>query len=292
MNTYTAVDWYSFTVDLEYFDHVRHLPPHALVCHALDRAQHMKASRAVRWLFERAVPAPGRVPYAASLRDPETGGRLFYDLDRSVWLIELGGRACNELADAKLLKGLLAETWRRCTRIDVATDYEGAPGAFDALTACCYNGTSLTHASFSSQTGETRYIGSMKSDRFCRIYMYNEPHPRANIPRVELVYRADYAPQVAEYAWRGMLGEVVAGAYKRLGIPPEYAPPAVAPIEPKGRRRHAKEAAGTVRWVFTAVVPALSRLILEGHITLAEILDALDCQPAHDVVNSEQGPPD
>lgn len=286
MSTYTSVDWYSFSVDVGNWEHLKQMSPDALVAHALRQQLKQEAARAVERLFYDAQLGRGRVPYAACQLDPGTGAKLFFDLEQPVWLIELCGQACWELRDREALTPLLKETHTRCTRIDVATDYEGEGVTVFDLCADAWYAHDLTHVFFSSATGETRYIGSMKSDRFCRIYSYNEPHPRANVPRVELVYRGEYAPLVAEKIAHGLIHEVVAGAYERLGMPERFIPENVAHAEPKRRRRGAREVAGRLRWVYTAVIPALQRLILEGHLTVDELLIPLGCVPARDVVYS------
>lgn len=284
MNTYTSVDWFSFTVDVENWQHLKQLSPDQVTAHALRQRERLGAARAVEHLFKDAQLGHARVPYAASIIDPGTGGRLFFDLERTLWLVELCGQACWQLRDRDLFDDLLKDTWRSCTRIDVATDYLDQTETVEMICSGAWNGSDLTHALFMSSSGETRYLGSMKSDRFCRIYCYYEPHPRADVTRVELVYRAEYAPLVAEKAAHGLLAEVVAGAYERIGIDAKFAPEHVATLEPKRRRRGAKEAAGRLRWVYTAVIPALQRLIMEGHLSVDELLAALGCNDATDVV--------
>lgn len=277
MNTYVAVDWYSFSYDVGGSLWQRDLKPTYVLVRELLADKKTASVNAVRFLFTNSILANGRGLYPDSIQSELAGARLFYALEHATWLVELSGTGCAQLREAGLLQGLIDETYETCTRIDVAIDYIDGDVTVDQVIGGIDLSSSLTHARFISPTGETQYIGSMKSDRFCRIYCYAEPHPRAGVTRAEFVYRKPYSPKVAEHVKNDLAREVVAGAMKRLGIDVLYWPDATQPAEPKIRRKGALENAGTLRWVVTAVVPSLQKLIAEGVLTADELLGWLGC---------------
>lgn len=136
----------------------------------------------------------GRAPYKHSYR--VFGASLFFSLNRAGCILELTGLGCNALRD--YLPALV--DLYPVTRIDIAHDIHTHLLPLD-LTA------KKPSAQFDTVTGQTVYLGSMKSDTMTRIYRYAPPHPRSEDLRIEHVFRRSYAQKVAsDYSKRGIQG--------------------------------------------------------------------------------------
>jgi len=111
-------------------------------------------------------------------------------------LVEVQGQGCAWLMSQSLLIPIMQSALARITRIDVAVDIvcDTEP---EHILARGYNQRFLSRTSIQSESGDTEYIGSLKADRFCRIYRFSPPHPRANTLRVEFVNRRHVAKAVA-----------------------------------------------------------------------------------------------
>jgi len=137
----------------------------------------------------------GRAPYIDSWGLEGKGLRLFASPTLTHACVEISGEGCELLIQACHLESVLRACEARVTRIDIATDIitEITPEEFAAQRS---HQRMRGHAHIVSETGETYYVGSQKSDRFARIYRYNSPHPRSNLLRVEHVFRRGYAKLV------------------------------------------------------------------------------------------------
>jgi len=113
-----------------------------------------------------------------------------------------------------------------------------------------------------SDTGETVYIGSPKSDRFARVYRYDKPHPRAELLRIEYVFRRDLA-KASAHAFLTAASEQTFIA--QLGNTWGFNHPVWEPGAVTDERLRApivsREEQDTVRWLYVQVAPALRRLI-------------------------------
>jgi len=121
-----------------------------------------------------------------------------------------------------------------------------------------------------SETGETCYVGSQKSDRYARVYRYNEPHPRAHLLRIEHVFRKDYAKLVAKQCVNADVADVAAAAGKAFGwAHPVWDVQAIqdCDISLVGERR---DDGKTVYWLVNSCAPAFKRLVETGGINDAE----------------------
>lgn len=109
-----------------------------------------------------------------------------------LFLIEHTGAGCDLLQDRDLLLPLVIQQADRLTRVDIATDMltDERPADF----ANHRTGAKTSALGYQkSNTGETVYVGSRKSERTCKVYRYDGNHPRAAWLRVEYTYKGKNA---------------------------------------------------------------------------------------------------
>lgn len=122
-----------------------------------------------------------------------------FDNHTYVWISKVGlilvehtGAGCDHLHERGLLLPLVYEHCDNMTRIDIATDMltDARPADF----ANRRRGMKTSAVGFQkSDTGETVYVGSRKSDRTCKVYRYDGNHPRKDWLRVEYTYKGKNA---------------------------------------------------------------------------------------------------
>lgn len=227
-------------------------------------------------IAEWKMEAP-RYPYKMRVVD-ETGGISVYVGDSADhYLIEISGRGCEGWGkDSKCVRGVLEEIEDRITRIDIAVDLlcDVDPVAFaNRRDNKRHTGKSIAR----SATGDTIYIGSRKSDRYCRVYRYKPPHPRADYLRVEHVFRQEQArvaaAEVIECGLRVSAAKAGEIYQWRHAVWNGVRNGEVAKIE---AWRPERKKANTVRWFLLQVVPALKELI-EGDILSKEFIIRAVC---------------
>jgi len=177
--------------------------------------------------------------------------------------VEFSGQGCTRLIERSLMDDVLVHVADRVTRIDVATDIK-TDTMPEEFVAAGYSERFGTVGMFNSPTGQTAYIGSMKSERFARVYRYAEPHPRAGLLRIECVSRRDHAKAVAsailtagEASTAATLGEVY--GWQHAAWTPDAAADADISVA-----RPEKAAGGTLFWLMRSAAPAFKRLVQEG----------------------------
>lgn len=266
----THVDWFSTSLACN-FDH----DP---VLSGVPRGE-VTALRILRdvlppSLFEDLPPEPvtPRAPYRYSLQGRVHSTRISWHPDGDHVHIELPGRACLHSENAGDLFSFLRAYGPLATRIDLACDLKTSTPPSEFLSSG-YSKRFRSSSRFSSNSGETEYVGSMQSSRFARVYRYAPPHPRSDYLRIEYVFRKDYAPQVARvlvtegyqtlleavtdvFQWKDKLWDVKcvenASELLRSGYTPE---------------RHESK---TLRWLQKVCAPAIARLVKEGEISNLE----------------------
>jgi len=219
---------------------------------------------------ENIKPLPKRVGFDGGI-NIENSTFIFYTRTGLV-LVEHTGVGCEELRQNGLLDAILSNTGYKFTRIDIAHDLETETRPIDFAEKRSEQSTRAFGVQV-SDTGETVYIGSKKSDRTCKIYRYNSPHPRSHLLRIEYTYRGHHARALQEfyiidhdvkacaevsavrYGWQHT-------AYKAKGD--------TVPLKAwRADRKQSK----TVRWMFAQVAPALAKLIKSGEISMKEFTD-------------------
>jgi DNA relaxase NicK len=224
-------------------------------------------------------PCRSNIVGAAGFRLLSHGIRVSHRVSDERYFLEYTGRGCAYLLEKDVLDQALKGMWHNTTRIDIAIDLHTDISPARFVREHCA-GSARTRCSIRSPTGETEYIGSMKSDRYCRVYRYADPHPRSEDLRIEIVFRRAHARVAAKYVAEGNLEGVAVAEGERLGIKhPAWNNNASEPRPVKALRRHSRTNAGTLIWLRTAVAPALARMLLEEEITWEEfnasVLDAM-----------------
>jgi len=209
--------------------------------------------------------ARGRAPYSVCLRREDQHLSVFYGGKQAHILIEITGAGCEALERRSQLVPLLEMVGPVLTRLDVAVDLPVSCKPIEFVSAG-YSARIKANSSMVSDTGETVYIGSRDSERYCQVYRYNPPHPRSEWLRVEYVNKHENAAHIASLILDVGLPEVVA----RLGNVfawkhPAWQPDKTTEATVSGwtpERRHG----ATVRWLLTSVFPAMARLVKDGTI--------------------------
>lgn len=261
----TRVDWISFSIlvapqpDAEHFD---------MSAQCLDALEHMHNSFPdwlqidQSWTFEK-----GRAPYAICFRRADNGVSIYAHRNLSHALVEISGRGCDQLHSQSLISHVLQFASDRLTRVDLACDMhcDTRPLEFIAQRDA---GRFKSHSEVVSPSGETCYIGSKTSDRYARVYRYNEPHERAHLLRCEFVVKAENAKNLAaaivndgESACAITLGNAF-GWMHDAWVFEDETPAEIAVWRPE--RREGK----TLFWLADTIAPLLARLHNEGVLDL------------------------
>lgn len=230
----------------------------------------------MEWAAERSPWQPGgaRAHYSMSLVQPRLYAAVRFGGSANHVLIEMPGTACQDARDAGSLALIVLEAGERLTRLDIAVDIPDAPTPAEFVGAG-YNARFGAHASIISPEGSTEYVGSMKSERFARVYRYAPPHPRAGLLRVEHVLRSDYAKAAAQaIKAHGVLGlaEMCGKAFGWLH--PAWQPDGLTDGKLKAQRSDRHEP-GRVRWLHQVCIPALVKADRDGLLDLAEVIERL-----------------
>lgn len=123
-----------------------------------------------------------------------------------------------------------------------------------------------------SESGETFYVGSPKSDRMARVYRYFSPHPRSSDLRVEHVFRRAQAKALAESILAGGILRAAAGCGLVFGWKHEaWDTGQVEPIETRAVTLK-KTSKNTVGWLYGSVTSAVSKAVRAGDIDLDEYI--------------------
>lgn len=189
-------------------------------------------------------------------------------------LFELPGTTCQALRDVGLLDQVLREAADRLTRLDLAVDIPGGCSPREFV-AAGYNARFKSYTEIVSAEGETEYVGSMKSERYARVYRYNEPHPRAGTLRVEHVFRSDYAKAAGQMIVSdGLLAAADASGNTWGWQAADWQPAGLTDGKVRAHRADRHEP-GRVRWLHKVCIPALVKAEREGLIDLDVVIENL-----------------
>lgn len=259
---YHSIDYYSFTLLFDQPDYP--LPVHQQ--RAANMLNIMPYLPPLVW--ERGIR-----PGLKSTAKPVNGIQI--SIGAGWLLVELSGQGCELLRSLGKLDELIYMTADRCTRIDVCTDIYTVvrPKEF-AEQRDEKRITTISHVV--SNDGETMYLGSRSSNRHCKIYRYNDPHPRSDFLRIEYTYRQEDAKTVATLlaAGKSVQQVALASAAKYGWLHPCWNPQQDSSGFHIPAYRKPREKAKTLYWFYTQVVPAIHALINEGIITHQEVIDA------------------
>jgi len=206
-----------------------------------------------------------RAPYTDCWTFGEGWITLFASPNLNHATVEISGRGCELLISHGFLDALLAKTYDRVTRIDIASDIETTTSPIQ-FTGVMSHERMRANGYQKSETGETCYVGSQKSDRYARVYRYADPHPRAHLLRVEHVFRKDYAKQVSWQCVGGDLEAVALSAGRAMGWKHgDWQPSSSDPVN-ISVVRESRVTGKTVHWLVTSCASAFKRLCADGTI--------------------------
>lgn len=260
--TKVLIDWYSCTLLAypEYFDPNGVFPEYAEVAltNGLGRIWERLKGDENEWKSAKSRP-----PYTTAIQREQ----MFYiyagTSQRHV-LLECSGKGCQELQKIGLLTDLIAATKDRATRVDIAHDIKTAIRPMQVFDDG-YSPKFKSATTIVSPTGETFYLGSPKSEKRVRVYVYNQPHERAGILRFEYIFRKHSAKTIALQIEQFQLEEIAQSCIATYGWRSEFLKQEQVPglANVRAERGNAK----TMRWLLIQVAPAIRRLIEEDVIS-------------------------
>jgi DNA relaxase NicK len=193
VNVDLKVDWLAFTIPL--IAGTRDQSPDTLAF--MQNAVHSFTNGLLRRFDEKSdlelQNASGF--YSVRLVDTITTLRMSWgDINSHVY-VELPGTACQMVSEAGNMSSLIALVKDRCSRIDIAGDWE-CEHEPRIVIGNAYETGRRSFSQIRSNEGLTIYVGSRKSDRFLRVYRYRSPHPRSKFLRFEHENKGDVAKTV------------------------------------------------------------------------------------------------
>jgi len=264
----THIDWITFTMPMIYMG----LDTPDAYANAIKRGfMDMFGEKLVADAFggEWSKNEHGRAPYTDSWKLDHDGITLFASPTLTHCCVEIAGAGCELLLSRNLMVRVMGAAKDRCTRIDIACDIETqvTPPVFVSQVK---HERMRTSGHYISETGETCYVGSQKSDRFARVYRYNDPHPRCHLLRVEHVFRRDYAKAVARACIESDILAVANAAGMAFGWNHPAWKPGESEIANIALVNDSHKGNNTVFWIVDTVAPCFRKLVENGTIKDAE----------------------
>lgn len=263
------LDWFSFTFPIGQLgekDNEYTLSHLLLAFH--DHTAHRFLGVVTNSLWTWLAPAGF---YRNRIQCPRTGCEIHWSGDNAYALFQASGQAVEKLITQLDLKTIALSSNGRATRMDFAIDFECdvSPADFAERRD---SGRIRSSGQYTSETGQTCYVGSRAGDRMARVYRYNEPHPRAHLLRAEVELKGDAAKIACEALLTKELTEVCLAAHLPFGWQHPIWNPDGAEISKMPARAYDREGAGTLRWLETVVVPSIKKAAQTGLIDLQEWL--------------------
>jgi hypothetical protein len=225
-----------------------------------------REAKLAKWLLAQRKgmsEGKGRAPFSKSYHHEQNGWTYFYSDTHPYCLLEITGRGCAKAAEKGDLMGMMKDWHDRITRIDIACDFatDVTPIEFARMrdTKRFSSGSEMT-----SDTGDTCYVGSRKSDRYARVYKYKKPHPRAGLLRTEMVCKGDKAQAAAS----GIVSDGLLSVTRALGEVFVW----THPLWTFDNETQASDISipsdthqgNTERWLLTQVTAAIEKLYKKG----------------------------
>ncbi len=263
----THIDWLTFTIPMIYFGED-------------DKAYAEAIANGFEDMFGLEIRAlvfggnwtkqeRSRAPYTDAWIQSEGGITLFASPNLTHACVEISGQGCERLLSLNQLTSVLVRCKERVTRIDIACDIETDVRPVEFVEKVNHE-RMRTSGQVISDTGETCYVGSQKSERYARVYRYNPPHPRAHLLRIEHVFRKDYAKKVAQACSGGDISSVGISAGRAFGWAHAVWDTSLDDSPDISVTRERGNAGNTVFWLVNSVAPAFKRLCETGGITNPE----------------------
>lgn len=258
------IDWISFSIpmDTSKMEDERDAPQE--VVNSLERLH----DDLPEWLAlgEEFEARNGRAPYRTSWARHDDGMRIFAHPALSHALVEITGRGCDSLQDLGKTNDVLKAVSGRVTRLDIACDILTTTQPKDFAEER-HVGRFKAHSYVTSESGSTFYVGAKTSDRYCRVYRYNEPHERSPLLRVEYVIKAETAKFVVSSILEQGIRPVVAALGDTFGWLHNDWRMTDERAELKVYRPDRREGK-TLFWLADTIAPLLARLHKAGTIDL------------------------
>lgn len=259
----THIDWLTFTMPMLYREENDEAYAKAIESGFMDMfgANLVASVFGGNWAKEQRA----RAPYTDAWMDGERGVSLFASPNLTHSCVEISGQGCERIIEMGRMETVLARCGDRVTRIDIASDIETAVVPSDFVAQVGHE-RMRANGQQNSETGQTCYVGSKKSDRYARVYRYASPHPRAHLLRVEHVFRRKYAKKVAAAIVSGSLESVALAAGMAFGWKHSIWQPnnvESAEISVISERRNTGK---TVFWLIHSCAAAFKRLCADGTI--------------------------
>lgn len=204
-----------------------------------------------------------RAPYTDSWELADAGITLFASQTLVHCCVEISGAGCERLIKMGAVLEVLSAIHDRCTRIDIACDIETETSPLDFVSILSHERMRASGYQ-KSETGETCYVGSQKSDRYARVYRYAKPHPRAHLLRIEHVFRREYAKKVADAYSSASLESVAASCGEAFGWTHRDWKMDMDKLADITIISPARKGGATISWLIQACAPAFKRLVKEG----------------------------
>lgn len=280
----TKIDWISFSFPAQFFDDMTIDQARA----ALDlhlRGEIQEAAADLH-LEDFVITEQGRAPYKFSFRRPDNGIVIYFSTTVPHALVEISGKGCDWLEANGTLMHLLNMCQHRVTRLDVASDIltPTDPIEFAMLR---YMGRFKSSGQQVSESGTTVYVGSRTSERYCKVYRYNEPHERAKFLRIEYTFKGQTAKMTASQVIQSGEEAVSVAAGEAYGWQHAcYRPEATKTLE-LAVYRPERETGKTIFWLANTVAPLLVKMHRTGDIDIYRwmqdnVLTALDLEMPDD----------
>lgn len=259
----THIDWLSFTFTPQYIDASLEGYHTALEdgLVALFGAGLAVSAFGGKWMLRER----SRAPYSDAWNVGTEAVVLFASPNLTHATVEVSGQGCELLIERGLLNEVLTACTDRVTRIDIACDIETdvKPTEFVAKT----NHERMRSSGYQrSDTGETCYVGSQKSDRYARCYRYFPPHPRSHLLRIEHVFRRDQAKAVSRACLASGTSAVANAAGEAFGWNHVVWQPGLAESADISVTQAERKMGGTLFWLIKQCAPAFKRLCDDGTI--------------------------
>ncbi len=262
-NMRTHVDWITFTIPMIYFGEGTNAYAMA-VSNGLEDMFGLELRR-LAFGGDWQKQERSRAPYTDAWVQATGGVTLFASPNLTHACIEISGQGCERLLSEGQLHAVLDRAKERVTRIDIACDIETTVKPLQFVMQTSHE-RMRTSGYVQSDTGETCYVGSQKSERYARVYRYNPPHPRSHLLRIEHVFRKDYAKKVGAAICDGSIEQVAVSAGLAFGWAHEVWNPALVDSADISIVRERGTSGNTIYWLVNSVAPSFKRLCETGAI--------------------------
>jgi len=260
----THIDWLTFTMTMRYSDDG--VLAYATAIENAFSDLFSVATRSKAFGYQWEVLERSRAPYTDAWAILDGGVTLFASPTLTHCCVEISGQGCERMIERDVLNEVLTAVADRVTRIDIACDIETTVRPSEFVSQMKHE--RMRASGFqTSDTGETYYCGSQKSDRYARVYRYFAPHPREHLLRIEHVFRREYAKKTAHACVDYGTGDVAQAAGEAFGWSHSIWQPSMDQSVDLSIVQAERKMGKTVFWLVKSVAPAFKRLVREGVIT-------------------------